>query len=62
MLKFLKRTAHLPAKIGTSGLLALSLACLLSSPSQANTREETLIVLSGSSVNSLDIHRTGTNR
>ncbi|MCV2403499.1 ABC transporter substrate-binding protein [Marinomonas sp. C2222] len=60
MLSSLKK--KVPHKIKLYGLITLSIASLLAPQVKADTRQETLIVLSGASINSLDIHRTGTNR
>jgi peptide/nickel transport system substrate-binding protein len=45
-----------------AGILALSVSATLSSNVIAASREDTLVIVSGASVNSMDIMRVGTNR
>lgn len=44
------------------GLFTMSLLGGLTTNANANSRDETLVIVSGTSINSLDIHRAGTNR
>ncbi|MFT5558995.1 MAG: peptide/nickel transport system substrate-binding protein [Psychromonas sp.] len=62
MLNNLKSKIKLPTKAGLYALLAVSVSGVLSSGAHAVSRENTLVVVSGASINSLDIHRAGTNR
>jgi peptide/nickel transport system substrate-binding protein len=62
MLNNLKFKIKLPKKISLYTLLAASTIGTLLPSAHAVSRKDTLVVVSGSSINSLDIHRTGTNR
>lgn len=62
MLNNLKHKMKLPTKAGLYSLLAVSVFGAVSPQAGAASRKDTLVVVSGSSINSLDIHRAGTNR
>lgn len=58
----LKKMMKLPKKIGVCGLISASIFGAFATHVQAASRDSTLVVVSGSSINSLDLHRAGTNR
>lgn len=58
----LTKKMKLPTKASLYALLAASVFTTLIPSVNAVSRKETLVVVSGSSINSLDIHRAGTNR
>lgn len=62
MLNNLKNTIKLPSKVSLYALLAISTLGAISPSVNAVSRKDTLVVVSGGSINSLDIHRAGTNR
>tara|TARA_R110001592_G_scaffold16680_2_gene70859 strand:+ start:7798 stop:9432 length:1635 start_codon:yes stop_codon:yes gene_type:complete len=62
MLNNLKAKIKLPSKVSLYALLAISTLGAISTNANAVLRKNTLVVVSGGSINSLDIHRAGTNR
>ncbi len=62
MMNNLKSKMKLPTKASFYALLAFSTLGSVMPSAQAVSRQDTLVVVSGGSINSLDLHRTGTNR
>lgn len=62
MINNLKSKIKLPTKASLYALLAVSTLGSVMPSAQAVSREDTLVVVSGGSINSLDLHRAGTNR
>jgi peptide/nickel transport system substrate-binding protein len=62
MINNLKSKMKLPTKASFYALLAVSTLGSVMPSAQAVSRQDTLVVVSGGSINSLDLHRTGTNR
>lgn len=62
MINNLKNKIKLPTKTSLYALLAVSTLSSVIPNVQAVSREDTLVVVSGGSINSLDLHRAGTNR
>ena len=62
MLNNLKNAVKIPSKFSLYALLAVSTLGAISPNVNAASRKDTLVVVSGGSINSLDIHRAGTNR
>jgi peptide/nickel transport system substrate-binding protein len=62
MISNLTRKIKVPSRASLYGALAASILSLSVFEANAASREDTLVVVSGSSINSLDIHRAGTNR
>tara|TARA_R110001583_G_scaffold7720_3_gene37836 strand:- start:3515 stop:5149 length:1635 start_codon:yes stop_codon:yes gene_type:complete len=62
MINNLKSKIKLPTKASLYALLAVSTLGSVMPSAQAVSRQDTLVVVSGGSINSLDLHRTGTNR
>ena len=62
MINNLKRKIKSPTKASLYALLAVSTLGAVAPTAQAVSRQDTLVVVSGGSINSLDLHRAGTNR
>lgn len=62
MLKILRNKVKSPMALKAASLLTISLLSSFTTQVNASSREDTLVILSGTSINSLDIHRAGTNR